>query len=73
MNNKESPVKSMRVHWFDHVAKTRKKMSRGKKENVSHRDAMREASQTWPTVKKKITRKLKKSQKQERTTGVVKM
>ena len=73
MNKSTSPTKSMRVHWFDHVAKTRKRMSRGKKDPVSHRDAMREASQSWPTVKKKITRKLKRTQKQDRSTGVVKM
>jgi hypothetical protein len=73
MNNNKSLVKSMRLHWFDHVAKTRKKMSRGKKEDTSHRDAMQEASKSWPTVKKKIERKLKRTQKQVKSTGVIKM
>ena len=46
---------SMRQHWFEHVRKTRKKMSRGK-DTASHRDAMKAASDTWAEVKGKIER-----------------
>ena len=74
MNNKEpTPNKTMRNHWFEHVAKTRKKLSRGKKESITHRIAMTEASQTWPNVKKKILNKIKRSQKQLKATGIVKL
>ena len=47
---------SMRVHWFEHVRKTRLKMTRKKKEPVSHREAMKSASETWGDVKQKIVR-----------------
>ena len=49
---------SMRQHWFEHVRKTRKKISRGK-EVASHRDAMKAASDTWPVAKAKIERSKK--------------
>ena len=48
---------TMRNHWFAHVAKTRKKLTKARKEAVSHREAMREASLTWAPVKDKIVRK----------------
>ena len=44
---------SMRQHWFEHVKKTRKRMSRGK-ETASHREAMKAASETWADAKAKI-------------------
>jgi len=53
----------MRKDWFDHVAKTRKKMSRGKKGQVSHVAAMKEASVTWPKVKQKLLRKKAREEK----------
>ena len=53
----------MRKCWFEHVRKTRKKLSKGKKELVSHRDAMSKASVTWPKEKAKIERKLKREAK----------
>ena len=46
----------MRQLWFDHVSKTRKKMST-KKKPCSHREAMKTASTTWPDIKAKIERK----------------
>jgi 6-phosphogluconolactonase/glucosamine-6-phosphate isomerase/deaminase len=73
MTDKESTNKTMRNHWFEHVAKTRKKMSRGKKETISHRAAMTEASQTWPNAKKKILNKIKRSQKIPKATGIMKL
>ena len=45
---------SLRQEWFLYVAKTRKRMSRKSKEDVSHRDAMKEAS---------MLRKIKREQK----------
>ena len=54
----------MRKAWTDHVAETRRKGNRGKK-TMSHKDAMRAASITWPKVKAKLERKLRK----ERASG----
>ena len=54
---------NMRSEWFEHVRKTRKKMSKGKKVLVPHRDAMSAASQTWPTVKIKVQKRLEREQK----------
>ena len=72
-NNDSPPTISMRKHWFEHVAKTRKRLSRGKKEKISHRVAMTEASQTWQTQKKKILNKIKRTQKVPKSSGVVKL
>ena len=53
---------SMRKLWFDHVAKTRRKMQRTNK-GATHRDAMKEASVTWPKEKVKIQNKQKREQR----------
>ena len=53
----------MRKAWFEHVSKTRRKLSKAKKEAVSHRDAMSAASQTWAVEKARIERKLKREAK----------
>ena len=58
----ETP-KTMRSHWFAHVAKTRKKLSKGQKKLVSHRESMRVASTTWPDMKIKLQKKLKRAEK----------
>ena len=50
----------MRKGWTDHVAETRRKGNRGKK-NMSHREAMKAASVTWPKVKVKLIKKQKKN------------
>ena len=52
----------MRKAWTDHVAETRRKGNRGKN-TMSHRDAMRAASTTWPKAKAKLERKLKRLKK----------
>ena len=61
MESSEQPSTSnasaMRKEWFEFVRKTRVKMSRGKKEKASHRDAMKAASAGWVTEKAKIIRK----------------
>lgn len=53
----------MRSAWFDHVKKTREKESRVQKTNVTHREAMKLASQTWPTIKAKLQKKLEREKK----------
>ena len=55
----------MRKGWTDHVAETRRKGNRGKK-TMSHKDAMRAASVTWPKAKAKLERKNRKA----RASGV---
>jgi len=57
------PATSMRSHWFEHVRKTRKKLSSARKKPVSHQDAMREASISWPEKKVKIQRRIRREQK----------
>jgi hypothetical protein len=52
----------MRKAWTTHVAETRRKGNRGKK-TMSHREAMRAASVTWPKAKAKLERKLKRDGK----------
>ena len=42
---KKTACNEMRKAWFDYVRKTRAKLSRGKKEKCSHRDAMKAASE----------------------------
>ncbi len=49
---------TMRNHWFAHVAKVRKKLTKERKVKVSHREAMREASVSWVVEKEKCKRKL---------------
>ena len=54
---------SMRVHWFEHVRKTRKQLTNSRKEPVTHQEAMREASTSWPTKKAKLEKKIKRQKK----------
>ncbi len=58
---KKSPT--MRNHWFDFVAKTRKRLQRGNKEKVSHREAMRQASAAWVIEKEKVKRRIARAAK----------
>mgnify|MGYP004203857503 CR=1 FL=1 len=44
---------SMRKLWFEHVSKTRKRLQR-KDKAATHRQAMKEASISWPKEKVKI-------------------
>ena len=55
----------MRKGWTDHVADTRRKGNRGKN-SMSHKEAMKAASVTWPKAKAKLERKIRK----ERVSGV---
>ena len=56
MENQKKQCSSMRSCWFDHVRKTRKRLSKGK-DVCSHRRAMAEASTTWGAEKAKIQKK----------------
>ena len=55
----------MRSAWFDHVRKTREKESRGKKVKVTHREAMKIASASWPAIKAKLQRKAERERKKQ--------
>ena len=54
----------MRTAWEEHVAKTRREGNRGK-QTMSHRDAMKAASQTWAKEKAKLIRRKKRECKQK--------
>ena len=56
----------MRSAWFEHVAKTRKKLTRVRKVSVSHREAMAVASTTWEVEKKKILRRQAREEKKQK-------
>jgi hypothetical protein len=56
---------TLRTDWFAWVNKTRKKMSRGCKEPIRHRDAMKAASITWPKEKEKLLRKRRREAKKQ--------
>ena len=55
--------RNMRQLWFDHVANTRAKLGRGKKEKATHREAMVAASPTWPKEKAKIIKRRERDAK----------
>jgi hypothetical protein len=63
MAENEPKPKTMRNHWFEHVRKIRKKMSKGQPQLSSHRDAMKKASETWPDLKVKLKKKLAREKK----------
>ena len=63
---------SLRKQWFEHVKKTRKKLSR-KNAPCSHVDAMKKASETWPAVKQKILRKRKREAKKQPVAKKIKV
>ena len=51
---------TLRSDWFAWVQKTRKKLSKGQKELVPHRTAMKAASITWPKEKEKLLKRRKR-------------
>ena len=53
----------MRKNWFDYVASIRKKESKKSKEPCSHRKAMSVASQSWPSQKLKLQRKVEREKR----------
>ena len=53
----------MRKSWTDYVASVKRKGNRGKK-SMTHVEAMRSASITWPKEKAKILRRRKRECKQ---------
>ena len=56
----DKPASTMRKEWFNFVRKTRTKMSRASKTNVSHREAMKAASVEWPKEKAKVLKRIKR-------------
>ena len=56
----------MRKKWFEFVAVIRKRMTRKLKKDVTHREAMKEASGLWPKEKAKILNRIKRQKKQEK-------
>ena len=55
---------NMRKEWFEHVKKTRVKMNRvSKDKTVTHREAMKAASDTWAEAKAKIERANKRKER----------
>ena len=54
----------MRKKWFEFVAVIRKRMTRKLKKDVTHREAMKEASGLWPKEKGKILNRIKRQRKQ---------
>ena len=55
----------MRSAWFDHVRKTRKKLTRERKAAVSHREAMSIASTSWEVEKKRYARKIAREKRKQ--------
>ena len=52
-------INKMKKSWIEHVLETRRKGNRGKK-TMTHKEAMKAASVTWPKGKKRILRQRKK-------------
>ena len=63
---------NMRREWFLYVAKTRKKMARGKKGPITHRAAMKEAALTWGKEKAKLLNREKREQRRLAKEGLSK-
>ena len=61
---------TLRSDWFAHVEKTRKKLSRAKKEQVAHRTAMKAASITWPKEKEKLLKRRRREAKKLQRVNV---
>ena len=59
---------NLRKSWFAYVATTRRKLKRKLKKDVSHREAMKEASVTWPKEKAKILNRIKRQKKRAKKT-----
>ena len=53
---------NMRKSWFEHVAKTRKKLCRTNKD-TTHREAMTAASVTWAAEKVKIMNRNRRAER----------
>ena len=54
---------NIRKNWFAFVAVIRKRLTRKRKKDVSHREAMKEASLLWPKEKVKILNKIKREKR----------
>ena len=54
---------NMRKKWFEFVATVRRRLTRKRKENVTHRDAMKEAALLWPKEKTKLLNRIKREER----------
>ena len=61
---------TLRSDWFSHVEKTRKRLSKGKKEKIEHRVAMKAASITWPKEKEKLLKRRRREAKKLQKVNV---
>ena len=48
---------NFRKEWFNHVAAVRKRLARKSKKGCTHKEAMAQASISWPKEKAKLQRK----------------
>ena len=55
----------MRKNWFAFVAQTRKRVARKEKREVTHREAMKIASELWPKEKLKIANRIKRANRKK--------
>ena len=62
---KKKKGSEMRKAWFNFVKKTRGKMHRMEKRDVTHREAMKQASLGWADEKAKVERKIKREAKRK--------
>ena len=59
---------NMRKNWFAFVAVIRKRLTRKQKRDVTHREAMKEASLLWPKEKVKILNRIKREKRKAQRT-----
>ena len=59
----------MRIAWQDYVGKTRRKGNRGTNK-MTHQEAMKLASETWPKEKAKILRRRRRECKRQKSEPV---
>lgn len=60
----------MRKAWQEYVGKTRRKGNRGQN-TMTHQEAMKVASETWPKEKAKIQRRLNRECKKRKSERVL--
>ena len=52
-----------RKAWFEFVATIRRKLARKEKRDVTHREAMKAASELWPKEKVRLMNRIKREEK----------
>ena len=59
---------NFRKEWFNHVAVVRKRLARKSKKGCTHKEAMAQASISWPKEKAKLKRKAVREAKKAKKT-----